>query len=451
MAGGRSVAEAIGVTALVESRTVRSPTRRFAGILLGSVIAAAFLGPGTVTTAAKAGAAHGVRLLWTLVFATVACAVLQEASARLTVVSGHTLGAAMAARRGGAGWRWAVLTAVFLGCAAYEAGNVLGGVAGAELAVDAPRAWLTVASVLAAGLLLGFGGTRGVVAVLSALVAVMGGAFLVTAWTLRPPWDELLAGLIVPRLPSSGLLVLGLIGTTVVPYNLFLGSGLARGRRLGEMRLGLAISIGLGGLISMGVLVVGTAVSGELTFAKLAAALGTHLGGRADLLFAIGLFAAGFSSAVTAPLAAALTARSLLAEGPDDPRWSDASPRFRGVWLAVLGIGALFGLLEVKPIPAIVLAQALNGLLLPVVAVFLLLAVNDRRLVGDHVNGLWSNAWSLAVVAVTVLLGVRFLAGAASGIGITVPDEAILGLAGAVVVVGAMPLVKILRRLRSGS
>ena len=98
-------------------------------------------------------------------------------------------------------------------------------------------------------------GTRGLTLIelvaamaLFALVAVMGGAFLLTGLLLKPPPGEVLAGLAVPSVPAgSSLLVLGLVGTTVVPYNLFLGSGIARGPRLGEARFGLAVAIVLGG------------------------------------------------------------------------------------------------------------------------------------------------------------------------------------------------------------
>ena len=125
--------------------------KRLAAVLLWSVIAAAFIGPGTVTSAASAGAGFGYALLWTLLFSTTACLVLQEASARLTVVSGKTLGEALSERYP-AGWRRAVvlvlvLGAVVLGCAAYEAGNILGGVAGAVLALPWSTRTLAVATV----------------------------------------------------------------------------------------------------------------------------------------------------------------------------------------------------------------------------------------------------------------------------------------------------------------
>ncbi len=296
--------------------------KRLLPILVGSVIAAAFLGPGTVTTAAGAGVAHGFRLLWALAFATFACLVLQEACARLTIASGHNLGEALRRRfRRGLGavlMLSLVLGAVVLGCAAYQAGNILGGVEGASLATGLPRPVLTIISATLAGLLLWLGSTRAVVTVLGLLVAVMGGAFLLTALLLKPPPGEVLSGLLVPSVPpDAGLLVLGLIGTTVVPYNLFLGSGIARGQKLGEARLGLGVAIVFGGLIAMAVMLVG--------------------------------------------------------------------------------------------VPAIIAAQALNGVLLPVVAVFLWLVMNDRRLLGEAVNGRLANVLTGMVVAVAVMLGARGL------------------------------------------
>jgi Mn2+/Fe2+ NRAMP family transporter len=427
-------------------------------VLFWSVIAAAFIGPGTVTTAAASGAGHRYALLWALLFSSIACLVLQEASARITVVSGRNLGQALRERyRGGVAGAMIlalVLGAVVLGCAAYEAGNILGGVAGARLGIDLSPHLLTLASGLVAGLLLWFGAPRTVARLLSVLVAVMGVAFLVTAWKLRPDLGELASGAFVPRLPEgSALLVLGLVGTTVVPYNLFLGSGLARGQTVGEMRFGLSVAVLLGGLISMGVVVVGAAVDGPFGFEALAEVLQSRLGGWAQGLFAAGLFAAGLSSAITAPLAAAITTRSLfVGRGSERERsWSDRSLWFRAAWIAVLAVGVGFGLAGVRPIPAILLAQALNGVLLPLVAVFLLLAVNDRRLMGERgVNGTAPNLLLATVVVATVVLGVTNLAKAIAGtLGLPTPGErSLLFAAAALAALGLFPVWRRVRRLR---
>jgi len=394
--------------------------KRFYSVIFWSVIAAAFIGPGTVATAASAGAAHGAALLWALSFSAVACWVLQEAAARITVVTGRDLGQSLRARYRhgirGAAVLLLILGAIVFGCAAYQVGNILGGVAGATLGTALGTKTLTWLIGLLTALLLAFAPTRWIVRALSMLVAVMGLVFLFTAWSLRPELSGLLRGAIVPTTPpQSGLLVLGLVGTTVVPYNLFMGSGLARGQRLGQLRFGLGVAIGLGGLISMAIVVVGSAVSGPFSFAALADVLAARLGSWAYGLFAGGLFAAGLSSAITAPLAAAMTARSLFASGTDDENWSDRAWRYRCVWAGVLATGVLFGTIGIQPIPAIVLAQALNGILLPLVAQFLLLAVNDRRLMGEAgLNRAPANVAMAFVVATTFVLGLSNLARAVS-------------------------------------
>lgn len=391
--------------------------KRVLDLLFWSVIAAAFIGPGTVTTAARAGSDFGFALAWALLFSTVACLVLQEASGRITVLTGKELGGAVRSRFASSRWaRWVpgvMAAGVVLGCAAYEAGNLLGGVAGLRLAVDISPAVATIACGVVAAALLATGNTRWIARSLGALVALMGVAFLITAIRLGPDLGALLTGLAVPRIPpGSVVLVLGLVGTTVVPYNLFLGSALARDHGLGEMRWGLALAIGGGGLISLGVLVVGSALGGGLEYERLAAVLVDRLGPGAELSLAVGLFGAGLTSAITAPLAGAITARTLLGDA-GSVAWSERSWRYRGVWISVLVAGVVLGATGVKPIPVIILAQAFNGLVLPLIAVFLWLTMNDRDLLGDAgVNSLTQNVVMGAVVTSCVVLGLRGLTAA---------------------------------------
>lgn len=417
--------------------------QRLFHVLFWSIISAAFIGPGTVTTAASSGARYGYSLLWALVFSTVACLVLQEASARVAVVSGKPLARAIRFRfRSGPGGVLAVALvsgAIIVGCAAYQAGNILGAVAGISLGFDLPRELVTVAIGFTAGLLLFFGTTAVVARLLGLVVALMGIAFLVTAVRVGPSAAEILRGALVPSMPGgSSLLVLGLIGTTVVPYNMFLGSGIAAGQKTGDLRFGLSVAIGLGGLISMGVLVVGAAVPGPFGFEALSESLSVRLGGWVSSFFSLGLFAAGLSSAVTAPMAAAITARGLF--GPAAGGWNERSWPYRLVWVIVLATGVAFGLADVRPVPAIILAQALNGVLLPFVAVFLFFVVNDRGLMGkDGSNGAVANGMMGLVVFVTILLGVIKTAQAVlRAFGDSIVEENTLLVASAVVALLAM-------------
>jgi len=411
--------------------------KRLLSILFWSVLSAAFIGPGTVTVASSAGHRFGLDLLWALTFSTLACVVLQEASARIALGSGLDLGQAIRLRYQNSWTRILVLplivVAVVVGCAAYQAGNILGGVAGAELLVGAAGWQVTLVMGALAFSLLWFGSIKWVARILGGVVALMGAAFLATACGLGPDVEGVLRGALLPRSPAgSGLLVLGLVGTTVVPYNLFLGSGLARGQKLDELRFGLIIAIVLGGLVSMGVVVVGTSVIGEYSIPNLAAALSGRLGPWAGPFFGVGLFAAGLSSAITAPLAAAITARSLF-RGPGAVRSDHRAPLYRATWMLVLSTGVGFGIFGQKPVPVILVAQAFNGVLLPFVAIFLLILLNDRSVVGAAArNRIAGNLLLGLVVAVTLLLGLtNVLKAACNAFDYPLPSERTLLLAAA--------------------
>lgn len=407
---------------------------RLGSILLWSAIAAAFVGPGTVTAAASAGAGPGTAVLWAIVFSGVATFTLQEFAGRLAIATGGDLAAVLRRRYSSGAARFLVLAlvagAVLLGCAAYETGNILGGVAGAMLAIVLPRGVLTLALAIAAVALLLLGSPQRIAQAMAMFVALMGAGFLLVAASLAPSLSSVASG-IVPDVSLLGeeaalLTILALVGTTVVPYNLFLGSALARGQTVGQMRLGLAIAVGLGALITAAILVVGTALDGDFSFEALADTLAGRLGEWARTGLALGLLAAGLSSAVTAPLAAALTARGLFGN-IDDPRWAARGWRFRSVWAAVILIGAGFGLADVRPGPAILAAQAFNGALLPLVALFLLAAMNDATLQRGAANGPLANAAGLFVVSIACMLGLVALARVFESVsGAKLPDPDIL-------------------------
>ncbi len=376
--------------------------------LFWGVISAAFIGPGTVTTAAKAGAGFGTQLLWALSFSTLATLVLQEAAARIPMVSGLNLGEAIAQRFGQQGKKrvgWGLMLVVGFGCAAYQAGNLLGAASGLQILLPIEARWLVLLMGLLAALMLWQGGIQRTARLLGWIVAAMGILFLVVAFQTPIQVAEVTMGALVPSIPEGGeLLVIGLIGTTIVPYNLFLGSGISQGKDLGTMRWGLGLAVVLGGIISMLILLVGTQVLGEFSFEALATALSEKTGTYGKALFGLGLFAAGFTSSVTAPLAAAVAGQGLL--GKENPHWKPEGKAFRSTWAIVLLIGVVFGSLGIPPVPAIIMAQALNGLLLPFVVVFLYLIVNDARVTPTaHRNPVWLNGLTLLILGIAIFLG----------------------------------------------
>jgi manganese transport protein len=388
----------------------------------GAVVAAAFIGPGTVTTATLAGARFGYTLLWALTFSLLATLVLQEMAARLGLVTGDGLGEAVRRRFAGPVARLLavslVIAAIGLGNAAYETGNLLGAALGAEAAWGGTARLWALAAGFAALLLLATGSYRLVERVLVVLVGLMSLAFLATAVVVRPPLGAILTGMFVPAAPGDvGILyVAGLVGTTVVPYNLFLHAAAVRERWEGPgdlpaARLDLGVSILLGAVVSMAIVATSAAMTGGGdpdaavgTAADMAVQLEPLLGSWARYFFAGGLLAAGLTSAITAPLAAAYATAGALG-WPRDLH----DTRLRAVWLVVLGAGMLFAALGVRPVPAIVFAQVANGILLPAIAVFLLLAVNDRRWMGERTNGVAMNAAGIVVVGVALVLGLRAL------------------------------------------
>ncbi|WP_158278678.1 NRAMP family divalent metal transporter [Rhodohalobacter mucosus] len=376
------------------------------------MISAAFIGPGTVTTAASSGAGYGYALIWALIFSTFACYILQETSARITVASGKNLGEAMRLIYGGTVpgkiLIYLSLAAIITGCAAFEAGNILGAAAGIKLVLPGiPNVLIVSAIGLTAGLLLWAGSVRQIALVLGVIVAFLGVCFLITAFMVPADPRGLITGAAVPSIPSgSELLVLGLIGTTVVPYNLFLGSGMKHGQTAAEMKVSLFIAIGLGGLISIAVLITGTAIAGSFTFGALADELARLIGPAGPWLLGAGLFGAGLSSTLTAALAASVTASSIFGQVENTGNWTPESAKFRLVWGFVLVTGMVFGLLQVQPVPVIILAQALNGVFLPLIAVVLFLLINHYGLIPpSYQNGWLYNLLTSIVVYLTFLIG----------------------------------------------
>lgn len=380
----------------------RIPTT-LGSVVLWSVISAAFIGPGTVTTAVSAGSQFQLGLLWAVVFSTFACLVLQEVAARLTISTELTLGEAIRKKFGtsaGAKLNYVVGGSVVLGCAAYQAGNILGAVAGLRLLLPAPQAALALLLGIVVATILWAGRRQTISTVLTLLVGMMGIAFFMLARQGRFSADALLAAGIVPHLPAgAGLLTLGLVGTTIVPYNIFLGNGVSRGQTIPLMRVGLALSVLAGGAITAFILLAGTLVPSFTSFEELAWVFQQEMGPAGRYALALGLFAAGFSSAITSPYAAALIATTVFG-------WKEAAARWVG--LGVLVVGLLLGITQVKPIPVILLVQTLNGFILPLLGGYLIVVINDRQLVraSDRPSAAY-NVVLLFIFATLLLLGLH--------------------------------------------
>ena len=389
----------------------------------GLLVTAAFIGPGTITTSSVAGSRFGFALLWALVFSVGATCVLQEMAARLGLVARQGLSEALRTTfhsRVVSGLAVTlVIAAIAVGTAAFETGNIAGAAMGLEELTGVSGAVWSLVVGGAACALLGVGVYKVVEKLLVALVGAMSLVFLATAVRSAPDPVAMLWGALTPTLPDGSVLtVIALIGTTVVPYNLFLHSSavsekwpatVPARKALNEARWDTGLSISLGGLITLAVVTTAAqaffvggsgAASGISNAASMARQLQPTLGAFAQEFFALGLLAAGLTSAITAPLAAAYATCGALG-WPRDMK----SGRFRAVWGTILALGTALAATGKKPVAAILFAQAANGILLPITAVFLLFVMNRRDLLGEHVNGRGANLAGFAVVLVATGLG----------------------------------------------
>jgi manganese transport protein len=189
------------------------------------------------------------------------------------------------------------------------------------------------------------------------------------------------------------------VGTTIVPYNVFLGSGISKGQTVPLMRIGLTISVIIGGLITAAILIAGTAVKSFSNFNELAAALTQNIGPMGGAALGIGLFAAGFSSAITSPYAASIIASTVFS-------WGERGQRL--TWMLVLLIGFAFGISDIKPIPVILAVQALNGLVLPLLTAYLILLINDPLIIPkEYKQSKVYNAVLVVIFGAVLLMGLN--------------------------------------------
>lgn len=426
----------------------------------GFLVAAAFIGPGTVTTATLAGASYGYSLIWVVLIAIFAAIVLQEMVGRFSLSVRIDVATALVQLTNHKwlkhGFQILAFLAIIVGCTAYEAGNIIGGSLGLNILTDIPiYLWVILISLVAI-ILLWWRNYKVIEKFLIGLVVIMGISFFITALMVKPDFSGIFKGFI-PGVPEKAmLLVLALLGTTVVPYNLFLHSStiLKKWKNKSDipwMRTDAYLSIGLGGVITVSIIITAAAAyflqgMAIRSPADLSLQLAPLYGKLAKIFFGVGLFSAGLSSAITAPYAAAWTASGLFG-------WKENSWNFRAIVLIVILVGALvsifgfgavliilgfgpiliyFGFMTILPILVfglvtgilsveiivgifglkmshlhmIVIAQVTNALLLPIVSLFVLYLLNKKE-TGEFKNTILQNILFVIVFIIIVLINLK--------------------------------------------
>ena len=380
---------------------------------------------GGVTTYTAVGAHYGYALLWLLLLSTAGLVVIQEMCARMGAVTGKGLSDLIRERFG---VRWTIVAMVALLVA--NGSNVVAEFAGVAASLEllgVERIVSVPAAAIAIWVLVVFFSYRVVERALFVLLLAFV-AYPVSAFIVRPDWDAVLRGLAVPTLsPGQAALIaaLALVGTTITPYMQFyiqasiVDKGIDR-----DLYRFARVDVYLGALLTglNGFFIV--VVAGAVLFpahvlvnsaADAAQALGPLAGDQAKLLFGVGLFGASLLAATIMPLSTSYAICEAFGWESGISKDFREAPVFMGLFTLLLVLGAVVVLSPSVPlIPLILVSQNVNGLLLPIVLVFILRLAGDRKLMGDQANGrvsqivgigtaLMASVLSIGLVAVTVL------------------------------------------------
>ena len=401
---------------------MRSLSNKISKIGPGALIAAAFIGPGTVTVCSIAGNSFGYSLLWAILTSLIIALILQEMSIRVGVISKKGLTELIKDETKNSYLRNILLvlifTAIIIGNTAYEAGNISGAILGMEsltgnLSYNFRDFNINILSLIIgslAFLILFIGNYKLLEKILISIVVIMSFSFVISAILTKPDINEVIEGFIKLKTPQNSFLtILGLIGTTVVPYNIFLHSSLIKKKwkktkDLKIAKIDLLIAIIMGGLISISIMITSASIPSTSisNVADLALSLAPIYGSFSKFLISLGMISAGITSAITAPLAASFVACGCFGWKADLK-----SSKFRSIWIIILIIGTIISSTGIKLILIIQFAQVANAILLPVIIFILYYVMNDRKIFGSYSNSFFQNLIGVFIVFITVFLSIR--------------------------------------------
>lgn len=382
----------------------------------GAMITGSFIGPGTVTTATRTGASFGYSLLWTIVFSIIATIILQEMAARLGIVTKEGLSEAIKKQFDDPILKTLsvalVGSSITLGCVAYMGGDLTGTAIGLSTITGISNRILGPIMGVVILFIITRGSIRWLEKLLTFLVALMATIFVITMIIVKPDLGGIVKGLI-PIIPENGLMLcIALIGTTIVPYNFFIHAVSAKNSfdstdKLELSKWDIYLSIGVGGLITAAIMITAGTVMHGFTVesaADLSIQLEPLLGSSAKIFLSIALVAAGLSSAVVTPLGASYVLAGLFGW-----EYSKKDKRFLAVNIGILVLGIFVSATGFNPLTIIVLAQALNGIILPVVVIYLVYATSSKKLLGEFTNSIFAKVVGVAISGITIILGTSSL------------------------------------------
>ncbi len=390
----------------------------------------AILGPGVITacagndaggiaTFASVGADYGYKLLWLLIPLTISLGIVQEMCARMGAVTGKGL-SDLIRERFGVRWTAFVMLTLLIANGGVTVSEFVGIAAAMELLGVARYVSVPVAAIAIWWLVVK--GTYQRVERVFLAMSLVFLAYVVSAFLAHPPWGTVARELVHPHfdLTSAYLFTfVAVVGTTISPYmQVFIQSSVVeKGVRLENYR-NTRTDVWVGTVFAILVvffIVISTAATlnthGEHvdSAVQAARALRPLAGPYAEMLFAIGLFGASMLAAGVLPLATAYSISEAFGFEKGVSSSFREAPIFIGVFTFLVAVGAFIAMLPGLPlIQVLIVTQVINGMLLPVILIAILRLVNNRELMGAHVNGRLYNfgAWLTAIVvsALSILL-----------------------------------------------
>lgn len=379
----------------------------------GAMVTAAFIGPGTITTCIKTGVEDGYSQLWVVLFSTIALIILQEMSSRLGIFTQMGLGENIRIKVTSPFWRklsiCVIMVAILCGNTAFEVGNLAGCSIGLKMINETYNKSIIIIFTSLAGLYLILSGSyKRIESLLTGIVGILAIMFLLMAFISLPDYNSIIKGLLHPSLGRNGLLtIMGIVGTTIGPYSLFLHASAATKKwhnkdDYKKSQVDTIASIGLGGLISMCIIITSASFLYKHnipinTTQDFIIALNSIWGNYFGIFMGIALFLAGFSSAITATLGAAVAIGGMLESG----RRLDKI-LFKLICLFIIGTGAITAIcFGEHTIELILSAQILNAIILPLVIFFVIYCVNTKDM-GKYRNTVLYNILS-GIILIIIL------------------------------------------------
>ena len=349
------------------------------------VVTAAFIGPGTITMCILTGTNYGFDLLWAVLCSTLITIFIQNIAARVSFYSKKGLATTILDNEKNRLLKillmCLIFSSIFIGNSAYEAGNISGTLIGTNgilnlLSIDLSNFIQLIIICLIISILIFINNYKILSNILMLIVGFMSLSFLISSLLTKPDFIEILKGLFIPSFNSNNILnIVGIVGTTVVPYNLFLHAALVnkKYKDINSIKLDTIIAVTIGGVISLCIIVTSASIQGAniTNPSEIGNLLEPLYGKISNWIINLGFFCAGLTSSITAPIAAAIIfceCFNLKLNGF----------YYKLVSISIVLIGFVFSSIFKLPIQIILFAQVANGILLPVLGVLLFDLINKK-------------------------------------------------------------------------